>query len=88
MYILPQCSSQSPASGDGNLIGTMVKMQDLTNQPALRRLARGTEKYFSVFVGDAGYQTLGNVTRTPDNFLDFRQMIKEEGGLFLGRQNG
>ena len=66
------------------MIGTMIKIQDLNNQPALRKLAKGTDKYFTVIVGDAGYQTLGNVTRTEENFLDLRQMIKEEGGLFLG----
>ena len=31
-----------------------------------------------------GYQVFGNITRTEENFIDLREVIEEEGGIFLG----
>ena len=85
VYVLPQCASQSPASGDGNLLGHHLKMQDLNNTQALRNLAKGSNAFFPIFILDAGYQVFGNVTRTEANFLDFRTLCEEEGAIFLGK---
>lgn len=82
--MLPQCASQTPASGDGNLLGHHAKMQDLQDNTALRKLARGSEDFFPIFVLDAGFQVLGNVIRTDQIFLDFRTLVEEEGAIFLG----
>ena len=84
MYVLPPCASQSPAAGDGNLLGNFCKVQDERNTQALRKLARGSANYFAVFIVDAGYQIFGNVTRDSSNFLDFRDLCAEEGALLLG----
>ena len=81
VYVVPPCASQSPASGDGNLLGNHVKVQDDRNATALRILARGSDNFFPVFVVDAGYQTFGNITRAPEEFLDFHEMATQENAI-------
>ena len=84
VHMLPQCASQSPSSGDGNLLGHYIKMQDLQSSESMRRLARGSSRFFPVFILDAGFQVFGNVSHDPQKFLDFRQLCEEEGAVFLG----
>ena len=33
---------------------------------------------------NVGYQVFGNYRRNESNFLDFRTVIEDEGGIFLG----
>ena len=85
LLILPQCSSQSPSSGDAVLAGNHAAMQDIRNEKALRKLAAGSTKYFPVFIADAGYQFVGRITLPSEKFIDLQQIIREEGGIFLGK---
>lgn len=84
MYVLPQCASQSPASGDGNLLGSLCRVQDDRNTTALRGLARGGDNFFVVFVVDAGCQTFGNLRRDSEYFLDFHDLAAEENAVVIG----
>ena len=59
MYVCPNASSETPASGDGNLLGNLLRMQEEFSQEALCLLARGRAKYFPVFVCDTGFQVSG-----------------------------
>ena len=83
--MVPNCASESPASGDSNLIGNHLKMQEVLHREALRRLAEGTKDKFGTFIGDAGFQVGGNIKRTEDKFTDFREVISDAGGVFLGK---
>ena len=85
--MLPNCASQSPYAGDGNLLGHHVKMLDVRNTEVLRRLARGSERFFPIFICDAGFQVFGNVSHPDEKFLDFRKLVEEEGAVFLGQYN-
>ena len=85
VYLLPQCASQSPASGDGNLLGHMCRMQEKNETESIKKLFKGSLSYFPIIITDAGYQTFGNVTRDNDNFLDFRSVVESSGGIFLGK---
>lgn len=87
VYLLPQCASQSPASGDGNLLGKYLKTQELTNHEALKILAEGTDRFFPIFICDAGYQIFGNITHTEDNWKDFREVVADAGAIFLGKMH-
>ena len=62
----------------------MCKMQEKSGVEALRTLARGTDNYFPIFILDAGYQTFGNLRTSDDDFKDFREVVDEEGAVFLG----
>ena len=84
MYLLPNCASQSPASGDGNLIGHHICMQRKNMKEAIQKLASGSERFFPIIIADQGYEVFGNIIKTPDNFLDLRDLITECGALFLG----
>jgi hypothetical protein len=83
--VLPVCTSQSPASGDGNLLGHHCKMQQKNGTESFRRLAKGSKNHFCLITADTGYQIFGSIKRTENNFLDYRQILEEEGGLFLGK---
>ena len=85
MYLLPQCASQSPASGDGNLLGHLCRMQEVNGTEAIRKLAEGSVSFFPIFITDAGYQTFGNVRRDNENFMDFRTVVESAGAIFLGK---
>jgi hypothetical protein len=37
-----------------------------------------------VFITDQGYEVFGNIKHTEENFKDFRDLIKDAGGVFLG----
>ena len=54
VYILPNCTSQSPAGGDGNLLGHHVRQQQANHKEALRKLAEGSADYFPIITIDAG----------------------------------
>ena len=84
VYIVPNCASESPASGDANLLGHLIKMQDDNSKEALRKLAKGTKDFFGIFIFDAGYQYSGNMKRPIDVFTDIREMLDAEGAVFLG----
>ncbi len=56
IYISPCAASETPAAGDKNLIGSLIKNQELQNKEAIRKLARGSSKYFAIFVVDTGFQ--------------------------------
>ena len=85
--MLPNCASQSPYAGDGNLLGHHVKMLDVRNTQVLRRLARGSQEFFPIFIFDAGFQVFGNVSQPENKFLDFRELAEQEGAVFLGQYN-
>ena len=53
-------------------------------RPAIRRLAKGSSKYFPILICDAGYQTFGNITRNEENFKDIRQVFFFFLGILLG----
>ena len=54
VYILPNCTSQSPAGGDGNLLGHHVRQQQANHKEALKKLAEGSADYFPIITIDAG----------------------------------
>ena len=56
VYLLPCCTSQSPASGDAVLIGHALQMQEINKDPALKKLLTGSSKHFVILVADAGFQ--------------------------------
>ncbi len=56
---MPNCASQSPASGDGNLIGHHAKMQEKHDVEILRKLSKGSTKFFPIFNADTGFQVFG-----------------------------
>ena len=51
MYVAPNCTSQSPSSGDAMLMGILVKMQDNAKNPLLRYFARGSASFFPILIG-------------------------------------
>ncbi len=61
---MPNCASQSPASGDGNLIGHQAKMQEKNEVEILRKLSRGSTKFFPIFNADTGFQVFGKYLNT------------------------
>ena len=67
------------------MLGHMARMQEVNGTEALRILARGSRDFFPVFIMDAGFQVFGNVTHLPENFQDFRNVVEEEGAVFLGK---
>ena len=85
--MLPNCASQSPYAGDGNLLGHHVKMLDVRNTQVLRRLTRGSQHFFPIFIFYAGFQVFGNVSQPENKFLDFRELAEQEGAVFLGQYN-
>ena len=60
-------------------------MQDIRNDPALRRLAAGSSKHFVIFITDAGYQYIGRLTLPKEIFIDLKTVIRECGAIFLGK---
>ena len=56
---MPNCASSSPSSGDGNLIGHHAKMQEKKDSEILRKLSRGSSKFFPIFNADTGFQVFG-----------------------------
>ena len=85
MYVVPNCASESPASGDSNLIGNHLKMQEVLGRESLKILAEGTDDHFAIFIGDAGFVVSGNIKRPGEKFKDIREVIEEAGGVFLSK---
>ncbi len=46
MYVVPMAASESPASGDANLLGCHIKILDQSKKNSLRRFASGSSHYF------------------------------------------
>ena len=59
IYVVPACASETPASGDGNLLGNLCKMQEEFDKEAIKILAGGSSKFFPVFICDTGFQMTG-----------------------------
>ena len=85
LYVLANCASQSPASGDGVLIGHLIKMEEKFGKEAIKKLAEGSATHFPVFVVDAGYQYPGNLIKTPETFKDIRELITDSNAVYLGK---
>ena len=51
-YLVPNCASSSPSSGDAVLMGVLLKQQDDANLPLLRYIARGSRSFFPILIGN------------------------------------
>jgi hypothetical protein len=60
-------------------------MQAHTEKEALKILAEGTADFFPIFVCDTGFQLTGRVSTPEDRYTDFRQVVEDAGGIFLGK---
>ena len=60
-------------------------MQAHTEREALKILAGGSTKYFPIFICDTGFQLTGRVNTPEDRYTDFRQVVEDAGGIFLGK---
>ena len=54
VYCVPACASETPASGNGNLLGAHIRSQEANQEEAIKKIAKGSSKYFPVFIVDTG----------------------------------
>ena len=85
----PASTSNTPASGDKSILARYIALEETSDTGRyIRAIMRGTERYFPVWVVDAGFvASVPNAPRETRDLPGLQELCDEEGAILLHTSN-